>query len=84
MSRKIYDVRIYPGVASGFDIIVRVRGGIMKDGSHPTIEAALDAAQAIEGKPAGQPVYVYSRSLPDLMSEAVAPAVIALMNGGRT
>ncbi|CAM3139368.1 hypothetical protein PANO111632_05030 [Paracoccus nototheniae] len=82
MTRKIYDVRIYAAVASGFDIIVRVRGGIMKEGSYPTIEAALKAAHSIEGKRPGQPVYVYGRTFPDLMAEAVAPALMALGKGG--
>ncbi|WP_265502220.1 hypothetical protein [Paracoccus beibuensis] len=81
MTRKIFDVRIYPGVTPGFDIILRVRGGIMKHASHPTIEAALEAAQAIEDRPTAQPVYVYARSLPDLMAEAVAPAVDAMLKG---
>lgn len=83
MTRKIYDVRIYPGVASGFDIILRVRGGIMKEGSHATIEAALEAAQVIKRKPSGQPVYVYARSLPTLMAEAVAPTLTAMGKGGK-
>lgn len=83
MTRKVYDVRIYPGVASGFDIILRVRGGIMKEGSHATIEAALEAAQAIKGKPSGQPVYVYARSFPALMADAVAPALMAMGKVGK-
>jgi len=82
MSCKVYDVRVYPGVSSGFDIVARVRGGIMKLGNHPTIETALEAAQAVEGKTPAQPVYVYPRSLPDLMAEAVAPALGALPKGG--
>ncbi|MFC0201474.1 hypothetical protein [Paracoccus rhizosphaerae] len=81
MTRKIFDVRIYPGVTSGFDIILRVRGGITKHGSHPTIEAALEAAQAIQGRPTAQPVYVYARSLPELMAEAFAPAVGGMLKG---
>lgn len=82
MSRKVYDVRLYPAVSSGFDIIARVRGGIMKLGNYPTIEAALAAAQMTEGKKPMQPVYVYPRSLPAMMAEAVAPALGATPEGG--
>ncbi len=81
MTRKVYDVRIYPSPASGFDIILRVRGGIMKLENYPTIDAALDAARAVDGKEARQPVYVYDRSFSDLMAEALAPAISPMLKG---
>lgn len=83
MNRKVYDVRIYPGVLSGFDVLVRVRGGLQPSGNHPTLEAALVAAQAIPGKPPAQPVYVYPRSFAQMMADSFAPAKEAMQQGGR-
>lgn len=82
MTRKIYDVRIYPGVDSGFDVILRLRGGIMKHGNFPSLEAALDAARAVEDKKAGQPVYVYDRSFPDLFAAAFVSSVERMAKKG--
>ena len=83
MTAKVYDLRIYPGVSSGFDIIARVRGGIMKLGNHPAMDVALEAARAVEGRKTGQPIYVYDRSFAALFAEGMAPAVEGLMNGAR-
>lgn len=82
MTRKIYDVRIYPGAESGFDIILRIRGGIMKQGTFATLHDALAAARAVEGRKPNAPIYLYDRSFPEMMADALAPAIEAIRKGG--
>lgn len=80
MKRSVCDVRIYPGPDAGFDVLLRVRGGIKKHGSFPTLETALAAARAIEGKNTCAPVSVYDRSFPELFALALEPV---FKGGGR-
>ncbi len=82
MSRKIYDVNVYPGADGGFDVIIRLRGGFQKVGDYPTIEAALSAARTVEGKDTRQPVYVYDRSLSDMMAGAITTAIERMAQKG--
>ncbi|WP_347917112.1 hypothetical protein [Paracoccus marcusii] len=77
-----YNIRIYPGVVSGFDSVVKAPDGTSKGCHHATMEAALQAAFAVEGMPVGQPAFIYARSLLDLMTEAVVPAPGAVSKGG--
>lgn len=77
MSRAPLDVRIYPG-SSGFDVVARLRGGFQGHGNHPTIEAALVAGRAVEGRVADQPIYVFGYSLADRMAQQVAECLDAL------
>lgn len=83
MTLQIFDVRIYPSPSRGFDIILRVRGGIVKQGNWPTLESAFNAATKIEGRKPGAPVYVYDRSFSDLLADDMAPAVEGLLKVGR-
>lgn len=76
---KVFDTRVYPGDEAGFDVILRVHGGIMRSGNFPTLESAIEAARATPGRKDEQPVYVYSRSFAALFADAVAPAVEALL-----
>ena len=71
---KISHISIYMGDPGlGFDIILRVRGGVMKHGSYPRLEAALIAALNIQGRKTGQPIYVYDGSFAELMADRLAP-----------
>lgn len=80
---KIGHIRIYPNPdpANGFDVILRVRGGIQKHGTYPTIDAALAASWALEGRKSGEPVYVYERDFPASLAAAVAPAFNSIAKG---
>lgn len=76
---KIDHIRIYRnGDGAGFDIILRVRGGIMKQGTYPTLQAALDHAWGLEGRKQGQPIYVYESDFAGMMADAIAPALAAM------
>lgn len=78
MSRAVFDVRIYPGNSGGFDVISRVRGGFQGHGNHATLDAALEAGRAVEGRVADQPIYVFGYSLADRMAQQVAESLDAL------
>ena len=54
----------------------------MPTGNHPTLEAALNAARAVPGKPEAPPVYVYPRSFARMMADALAPALASRLEGG--
>ncbi|RHZ98850.1 hypothetical protein D1114_01835 [Cereibacter sphaeroides] len=71
---KIGHIRIYPNPEKGFDVILRVRGGILKHGTFPDIEAALAASWALDGRKLGDPVYVYERDFAGSLANALAPA----------
>ena len=76
---KIDHIRIYrSGDGEGFDIILRVRGWIMKEGTYPTLQAALDTAWALDGRKQGQPVYVYEGDFAGMLADAIAPALANL------
>lgn len=80
---QVYDVRIYPGTESGFDLILRVRGGIMKHGSYSTLQETLEAAKTVEGRKPNQPIYFYDKSFATGMAEALTPAIEAMRKGGK-
>ncbi|MBO4169693.1 hypothetical protein [Cereibacter azotoformans] len=71
---KIGHIRIYPNPESGFDVILRVRGGILKHGTFADIGAALAASWALDGRKPGDPVYVYERDFAGSLASALAPA----------
>lgn len=76
---KIDHIRVYPNTAGdGFDIVLRVRGGIKKHGSYPTLQAALDCAWALEGRKPGQPIYIYEKSFAESAADFFAPALASL------
>lgn len=76
---KIDHIRIYRnGDGQGFDVFLRVRGGIQKHGTYPTVQAALDAAWALEGRKQGQPVYIYESDFATMLADALAPALAKL------
>ena len=58
-----------------------MRGGIVMHGSYPTIEAAVNAAWALEGIQKGQPIYIYSGDFASHVADALAPAVQKYLEG---
>ena len=50
-------------------------------GSYPTIEAAVNAAWALEGIQKGQPIYIYSGDFASHVADALAPAVQKYLEG---
>mgnify|MGYP006961552806 CR=1 FL=1 len=68
---KINHIRIYPGAEGGFDILLRVRGGIVKHSNHPDIAAAITAAWALEGRKPGDSLYVYEPDFPSWAADYI-------------
>ncbi|WP_172332227.1 hypothetical protein [Mangrovicoccus sp. HB161399] len=83
MAKAIGHIRIYPNPdpSKGFDVLLRVRGGIMKHGTYPTLEAAIATSWALEGRKPGDPLYIYEHDFPSSFAAAVAPAVAAVTKG---
>lgn len=77
---KIDHIRIYPR-GEGFDLFLRVRGGIMKQGNFPTLQDALDHAWKLGGRKKGQPIYVYEADFSTSIAEAFAPAFGGIAGG---
>lgn len=68
---KINHIRIYPGAEGGFDILLRVRGGIVKHSNYPDIAAAITVAWALEGHKPDDPLYVYERDFSGLAADYI-------------
>lgn len=79
---KIDHIRIYPATdGNGFDIILRIRGGIQKQGTYPTLQAATDQAWALEGRKPGQPIYLYETDFAGVLADALVTGLARLAGG---